>query len=54
MLIPLEKMQLGIGEVGHLVISNLSSIELSEVQKEVLAGELNHFGVLLKLVEQEV
>ena len=49
----LEKTQLGIGEVDHQVITNLSSVELSEVQKNVLARGLN-FGIPPKLVEQEV
>ena len=49
----LRKTQLGLGQVDHSTITNLSSIELSEVQKDVLCRGLN-FGIPPKLRKEEI
>ena len=49
----LIKTQLGCGTVDHAVITNLSSVELSDVEKNVLCRGLN-FGVLPRLCKEEI
>ena len=48
----LIKTQLGCSTLDHAVITNLSSVELSEVQKNVLCRGLN-LGVLPKFCKEE-
>ena len=49
----LIRTQLGLGQLDHSTITNLSSVELTEVQKNVLCRGLN-FGVLPKVSKEEV
>ena len=49
----LLKTQIGLGQLDHSIITNLSSLELSEIQKNVLCRGLN-FGVPPKLCKEEI
>ena len=49
----LVKTQLGLGQVDHSTIMNLSSVDLSEIQKNVLSRGVN-FGVPPKLRKEEI